>query len=597
MNKQRFQGLGLAFPLGAVAAATAASLGCAPSAAAITPTVTEYTNGVTPGFSGADPEKIVRGPDGNLWFTNEEDPGRIMRITPAGVVTVVATGGSTSNFDANSKPAGITAGSDGNLWFTEFGDPGRIARITPGGAVTRMATGGVTSNFDANSRPSAITAGPGGNLWFVEQSNPGRLVRITPAGAVTRMATGGVTAGFTANTTPEEITAGPDGNLWFTGRSDPGFIERVSPGGVVSEYKGGTTSGFSANGTPEVIVTGPDGNLWFTESSDPGRIMRITPSGAVTEVATGGVTPGFTANADLYGIAAGPDGDLWFVEQGDPGRVGRITPAGAVTEVATGGVTPGFTANGSPNEITQGPDGNMWFTENSPPGRVVRITTPPGAATGAASVLGAGAARVRGALNGHAQPTSYEFQYGPTSAYGSASKSTGAGSGFTSVPASAKLTGLKPNSTYHYRLLATNPTGTTPGRDRTFKTLALPRVGHLTMSPKVWRPPVGTTIRFSLNRAVRIRLQFFAEKPGRKVNGKCRPPTQSNGGAQKCTRLVLAGTIVFDGHRGTNTVRFQGRISKKKSLSPGQYQLKVVAVDPTTPKTSSRSTGFTIVAG
>ena len=117
------------------------------------------------------------------------------------------------------------------------------------------------------------------------------------------------------------------------------------------------------------------------------------------------------------------------------------------------------------------------------------------------------------------------------------------------------------------------------------------------MSPKVWRPPVGTTIRFSLNRAVRIRLQFFAEKPGRKVNGKCRPPTQSNGGAQKCTRLVLAGTIVFDGHRGTNTVRFQGRISKKKSLSPGQYQLKVVAVDPTTPKTSSRSTGFTIVAG
>ncbi|TML78083.1 MAG: hypothetical protein E6G07_10330 [Actinobacteria bacterium] len=126
--------------------------------------MTEYTNGVTPGFSGADPEKIVRGPDGNLWFTNEEDPGRIMRITPAGVVTVVATGGATSNFDANSKPAGITAGSDGNLWFTEFGDPGRIARITPGGAVTRMATGGVTSNFDTNSRPSAITAGPGGNL-------------------------------------------------------------------------------------------------------------------------------------------------------------------------------------------------------------------------------------------------------------------------------------------------------------------------------------------------------------------------------------------------------------------------------------------------
>src|SRR5205807_9970668 len=115
VNKQRFQGLGLAFPLGAVAAATAASLGCAPSAAAITPTVTEYTNGVTPGFSGADPEKIVRGPDGNLWFTNEEDPGRIMRITPARIVAVDGTGGATANGAANPKPAGISALHDVHL--------------------------------------------------------------------------------------------------------------------------------------------------------------------------------------------------------------------------------------------------------------------------------------------------------------------------------------------------------------------------------------------------------------------------------------------------------------------------------------------------
>src|SRR5438105_14368537 len=141
VNKQRFQGLGLAFPLGAVAAATAASLGCAPSAAAITPTVTEYTNGVTPGFSGADPEKIVRGPDGNLWFTNEEDPSRIIRITPAGGVTVVATGGATAYFAANANPAGITAGSYAHFWLTVSSSPGLLARITPSGAATRLATG------------------------------------------------------------------------------------------------------------------------------------------------------------------------------------------------------------------------------------------------------------------------------------------------------------------------------------------------------------------------------------------------------------------------------------------------------------------------
>jgi phosphodiesterase/alkaline phosphatase D-like protein len=32
------------------------------------------------------------------------------------------------------------------------------------------------------------------------------------------------------------------------------------------------------------------------------------------------------------------------------------------------------------------------------------------------------------------------------------------------------LTGLKPETTYHYRLLATNSSGTTAGRDRTLRT-------------------------------------------------------------------------------------------------------------------------------
>ena len=51
-------------------------------------------------------------------------PGGIGRITTAGVITEFLAG-STPGFTADRDPDGITAGADGNLWFTESDDPGR----------------------------------------------------------------------------------------------------------------------------------------------------------------------------------------------------------------------------------------------------------------------------------------------------------------------------------------------------------------------------------------------------------------------------------------------------------------------------------------
>src|SRR3954447_26328645 len=84
-------------------------------------------------------ERITRGPDGNMWFTDSASPGHVGRITPTGVVTIMATGGLTPGFAVDANPEGITAGPDGNLWFVydaEAGGPADVARITPAGVVT-----------------------------------------------------------------------------------------------------------------------------------------------------------------------------------------------------------------------------------------------------------------------------------------------------------------------------------------------------------------------------------------------------------------------------------------------------------------------------
>src|SRR2546430_2251650 len=82
-------------------------------------TVTEFNIKTKSSF----PVAITTGPDGNLWFT-ENEGGKIGRITTAGRITEFPMAG--------SFPGGITAGPDGNLWFTlENGNA--IGRITPGG--------------------------------------------------------------------------------------------------------------------------------------------------------------------------------------------------------------------------------------------------------------------------------------------------------------------------------------------------------------------------------------------------------------------------------------------------------------------------------
>ncbi len=98
---------------------------------------------------------------------------------------------------------------------------------------------------------------------------------------------------------------------------------------------------------------------------------------------------------------------------------------------------------------------------------------PPEATTNAASGVQPTQATLNGTVNPRGTDAHYYFKYGTTTGYGSLTASTDAGSGTSSVPESATVTGLEPGTTYHYRIVATSAGGTVEGSDQMFTTAAL----------------------------------------------------------------------------------------------------------------------------
>jgi phosphodiesterase/alkaline phosphatase D-like protein len=98
------------------------------------------------------------------------------------------------------------------------------------------------------------------------------------------------------------------------------------------------------------------------------------------------------------------------------------------------------------------------------------LAAAPKATTGDASALTDTQASLAGTVNPQGELTSYAFQYGTTTAYGQQTALTSAGSGSADAPVRADLAGLTPGTDYHYRVIATNASGTTVGADRSFRT-------------------------------------------------------------------------------------------------------------------------------
>lgn len=98
----------------------------------------------------------------------------------------------------------------------------------------------------------------------------------------------------------------------------------------------------------------------------------------------------------------------------------------------------------------------------------------PGAATGGTADVTASSATLGGRVDPNGQPTTYYFEYGTTKRYGSRTPDVSAGNGSSAARVRADVSGLTANTTYHYRIVASNPSGVASGGDETFKTKPQP---------------------------------------------------------------------------------------------------------------------------
>jgi hypothetical protein len=167
----------------------------------------------------------------------------------------------------------------------------------------------------------------------------------------------------------------------------------------------------------------------------------------------------------------------WYVEYGTTTAYGKKTTtrnAGSGTAdvpVSAGltGLAPGTTYHY--RLVATNTDGTVRGADG-----IFTTLSTPAAVTGSASGITTTSARLAGTVDPNGRATSWYFEYGTGTGYGSRTATGNAGSGTTARSVSATVSSLGSGRVYHYRLVAVSDAGTSRGADRTFATAGPPLV-------------------------------------------------------------------------------------------------------------------------
>ena len=257
----------------------------------------------------------------------------------------------------------------------------------------------------------------------------------------------------------------------------PDYTVGITPGGVTVDGASGRLyiSVNKGSSTPEVPHS-------FLTAYDPVLFPDLTldPPGATTATTAqvSGVVNALGIKNAVYRFEYSYDGVNW--------KASENQDAVGTTPVPVSAELTGLAGN---------TDYQVKLVTIIPAGRFSTLprsfstsASAPGAVTRRATDRTPTSATLNGTVNPFGLQTTYYVEYGPTTAYGSrlpvASENT-AGNGREPLPVTKVVTGLAAETTYHFRLVATNSLGTSFGEDRTFTTFAAsaPRRAYEQISP------------------------------------------------------------------------------------------------------------------
>ena len=194
----------------------------------------------------------------------------------------------------------------------------------------------------------------------------------------------------------------------------------------------------------------------------------VVVTGAASALGSASVTIVGTVNPN--GIAT-----TWVVEYGTTTSYGSATPpvsaSSGTTPVDVSASLSGLAAGTTYHYRVAGT--NTAGTTNGTDGSFT-TTAPPTVTVAAASAVGPSSFTLSGTVDPRGRATTWQFEYGLTTSYGSLTTSRNAGSGVGPLDVSAAIAAVQPGQLYHYRLAATSDAGTTRSSDRTVSTNSPP---------------------------------------------------------------------------------------------------------------------------
>ena len=275
------------------------------------------------------------------------EPNQVRKITPAGLVTTLATG-----FNGLGS---LSVDRAGNVHAVDTG-ASLIRKITPGGVVTVFAGTTTTTNGTASfgfadggpgvakfDHPVGITAQSDGTLYVLDNS---RIRKVTPDGVVATLPVNKAdgTPFIFSGASSTGIAIATDGNIFVAAPAE-NIVRKVAVNLSVIDAAGAPVASGSADGIgaaakfsgPGNLAIDAGGNIIVVDALN-NAIRKITPSGIVTTVASNirdqNVSPGGNVSpAFLLGLAIDRSGAL-FVADPNLHLIRRIGVDGTKTIVA-----------------------------------------------------------------------------------------------------------------------------------------------------------------------------------------------------------------------------------------------------------------------